>query len=313
MPNYQKKYHNIFLIFILLITIHFISSCENKKNDDYSPQFSETEPFKQSLNIYVFGVHPLHNPERLFAVYQPLVDYINKNSTGYKLKLEASRNYAEFDKKLFGGELDFALPNPYQTVISIERGYNVFAKVGNDEDFRGIILIRKDSKINSFADLKGKRISYPAPTALAACMMPQWLLYENGIDVIYDIKNIYVGSQESSIMNVFYKEVDAGVTWPPPWRALLKEKPELGEALEVKWQTDTLPNNSFVAKNDMPKHTVNHIKYLLVNLHHHEEGKVILSRIETPCFEAADNNTYEPVKKFIKKFELYIRNPMEAK
>ncbi|MEZ4694041.1 MAG: PhnD/SsuA/transferrin family substrate-binding protein [Aliarcobacter sp.] len=49
----------------------------------------------------------------------------------------------------------------------------VFAKMGDDENFRGIFLVRKDSGIKNFEDLKGKKISYPAPTALAATILPQ--------------------------------------------------------------------------------------------------------------------------------------------
>ncbi len=313
MNKYQDKFkYNLSFFFIIIILVS-LCACEEQTTENYTPQYSNRPDIQQTENIYIFAVHPLHNPERLFEVYRPLVDYINKNSTGFKLKLEASRDYAEFDKKLFGSELDIALPNPYQTIVSIEKGYRVFAKMGNDNDFRGIILVRKDSDIKNISDLKGKRISYPAPTALAACMMPQWFLYENGIDVINDLKNIYVGSQESSIMNVYYKEVDAGVTWPPPWRALLKKKPELGKELEVKWQTSILPNNSFVAKTEIPAEVINHLQYLLVNLHLNDEGKKILERMETPYLEWADNNTYKPVKDFINKFELHIRNPREFK
>lgn len=88
--------------------------------------------------------------------------------------------------------------------------------MGDDDNFRGIILVRKDSGIKSVKDLVGKNISYPAPTALAATMMPQWYLHIHGINIHTDITNSYVGSQESSIMNVFLGKSAAGATWPPP-------------------------------------------------------------------------------------------------
>lgn len=49
---------------------------------------------------YIVGIHPLHNPKRLFEVYGPIVDYINAQLPGVNLKLEASTNYEDFDKKL---------------------------------------------------------------------------------------------------------------------------------------------------------------------------------------------------------------------
>ena len=64
------------------------------------------------------------------------------------------------------------LPNPYETLLAIDRGYRVFAKMGNDEDLRGLIVTRRDSGIESLADLKGRAVSFPAETALAATMLP---------------------------------------------------------------------------------------------------------------------------------------------
>ena len=122
--------------------------------------------------------------------------------------------------------------------------------MADDQNFRGIILVRKDSEIKNFSDLKNKVVSYPAPTALAATMMPQMLLYKNGIDINKDIKNIYVGSQESSIMSVFLKKSDAAPAGPPPWKAFIKKRPEIKKQVMIKWQTTALPNNGLVVRKD---------------------------------------------------------------
>jgi phosphonate transport system substrate-binding protein len=61
---------------------------------------------------------------------------------------------------------------PYQTLNSLQHGYHIFAKMGEDDRCRGIIIVRKDSNINTVADLMGKIVSFLAPTVLAATMMP---------------------------------------------------------------------------------------------------------------------------------------------
>ncbi len=204
------------------------------------------------MTKYIIGIHPLHNPKRLFEVYGPIVDFLNANMPEADFTLEASRNYEEFDRKLYSGHFDFAMPNPYQTVNSLKHGYRVFGKMADDDDFRGIILVRRDSGIKTVADLKGKAVSYPAPTALAATMMPQYYLHTHGIDVNRDIENRYVGSQESSIINVLRGHVAAGATWPVPWKTFSKENPQLASQLEVKWQTEPLQNNGWVVRKDLP-------------------------------------------------------------
>lgn len=288
--------------FVLIFTL--LMGC-NDPSPSPKLQYSDQPPFQE--NIYLFGVHPLHNPKRLFEVYQPMIDFINARLQGGKLRLEASRNYAAFDKKLFDGYFDFALPNPYQTVTSLQHGYQVFGKMADDENFRGIILIRKDSEIETVSDLKGKSVSYPAPTALAATIMPQWFLVQNGLNINHDITNHYVGSQESSIMNVYLGKTDAASTWPPPWLAFIKERPEVAEQVIVKWRTPPLLNNGLVVKKSVPKAILDQVSQSIFDLHHSAEGQKILAAMELSQYEPATNETYSRVAEFLIEFEKRVR------
>lgn len=295
-----------FLFYFSILCFFVLTSCSDDKAFSYKPGFS-----KKPSNIieveYIFGVHPLHNPQRLHEVFGPLMDYLSQNITGAKFKLEASRNYAFYDEKLYAKKFHFALPNPFQTINAVEKGYKVFGKMGDDENFRGIILVHKDSGIKKVTDLIGKAVSYPAPTALAATMMPQYYLQTHGVDVMTQLDNHYVGSQESSIMNVYLKSTVAGSTWPAPWKALSKERPELKESLQVIWETSPLPNNGLVVLPDIPKKVLEQVSQLLFHLHEHSDGKKILSAMHLSRFESADNNTYQPVRDFIKDFSEKVR------
>ncbi|MBY0431290.1 MAG: phosphate/phosphite/phosphonate ABC transporter substrate-binding protein, partial [Rhodospirillales bacterium] len=263
-------------------------------------------PAQQGRTL-VFGVHPLHNPRRLFQVYQPLVERINSHLDSTRIRLEASRNYAEFEKKLTDRYFHFALPNPYQTMLGESSGYRVFGKMGDDEQFRGIIIVRKDGGIVVPEDLRGKAVSYPAPTALAATMLPQRFLHSHGLDVRKDIENRYVGSQESSIMNVYLGLTAAGATWPPPWLAFVKERPEIAQHLEVKWRTASLVNNSLMARDDVPSELVDRVGQVIFALHETTEGRGILAAMELSRFEPATQQAYQPVRDFLTRFERDIR------
>ncbi len=291
---------------ILFIIAFSLTACDNSKSTNYVPKYGET-PAGEATH-YVIGIHPLHNPQRLHEVFGPVAELLTEKIAGAEFEIEASRNYAAFDKKLYSGKFELALPNPYQTILSLKHNYRVFGKMGDDDNFRGIILVRKDSPINEVTDLKGKAVSFPAPTALAATMMPQYYLHENGLDVNRDIEIKYVGSQESSIMNVFLGNVAAGATWPPPWKALSKERPRLLDELEVKWETGPLPNNGLVARVDVPRNIVDQVSAILFNLHKSETGRAILERMELTQFESATDKTYQPVNEFLKKFNLKVRN-----
>ena len=294
------------LVFVMIFLSMTLMSCDQKQAEEYSPVYS-VMPLESGEREFILGIHPLHNPKRLHEIFGPIAEYLSKNIDGVSFKIEASRNYAAYDKKLYSRKFHFALPNPFQTVNSLKHGYIVFGKMADDENFRGIFLVRKDSNIKEVTDLKGHAVSFPAPTALAATMMPQYYLQQHGLNVMKDIDIKYVGSQESSIMNVMLGNTKAGATWPPPWRALSKERPELAKELMVIWQTSHLPNNSLVVRDDIDKNIVIKVKELLLNLHKNQQEKKWLAKMELSKFEDATNDTYKPVISFLKKFDKEVR------
>ncbi len=283
----------------------FTASINSKSTATYQPTFTKQNP--SSSISYIVGIHPLHNPKRLFEVYAPLIDLFKTAVPEVTFILESSRNYDEFDKKLYAGHFDFAMPNPYQTINAMKHGYHVFAKMGDDQDFRGIILVRADSNINQLSDLKGKKVAYPAPTALAATLLPQYYFQTHGLNTNTDIENLYVGSQESVIMNVLNRKVEAGATWTLPWNAFLEKEPQLARQLKVGWETESLINNSWMARENMSPEIIEKLNTVLLNLPKTHEGQSILATIPISKFEAANDDTYDPIKMFISKFSQTVR------
>lgn len=293
---------------IAMVGLLWLGACSKPEQPAYQPEVGGGEsPAKRE---YVVGIHPLHNPQRLLEVYGPIVEYINHRMPEVRFRLEASHNYEEFENKLYAGHFAFAMPNPYQTIRSLKHGYRVFGKMGDDQMFRGIILVRRDAGIREVADLKGKAVSYPAATALAATLLPQHYLHTHGIDVNHDIENRYVGSQESSIMNVFRGHVAAGATWPVPWKAFTQEHPEMARQLEVKWETGTLPNNGWVVRRDIPQPLAGQFSRLLLGLQENAEGRAMLAKLPISRFEPASDATFQPVRDFLRDFSAKVR-PVE--
>ncbi|MFT5550391.1 MAG: phosphonate transport system substrate-binding protein [Candidatus Azotimanducaceae bacterium] len=305
MPKFPYLIQSGLKLITATLLLSVIVACEKTNESKYTPEFSSTNP--DTTVEYIFGVHPLHNPQRLFKVFGPMMQYLSDNIEDVSFRLEASRSYAAYDKKLYAKRFHFSLPNPFQTINAIDKGYRVFAKMGDDENFRGIILVRKDSGITSVTDLKGKAVSYPAPTALAATMMPQYFLQANGIDVMSELDNRYVGSQESSIMNVFLGHTAAASTWPAPWLELSQSRPELAEQLTVIWETEPLLNNGLVVLPSVPQQTVDQVSALLTNLNQHEQGRAILSNMALSKFELATNQTFQPIREFVLRFSQQVR------
>jgi phosphonate transport system substrate-binding protein len=293
-----------------LLTLCLLAAC-TPESTERPLQYSST-PTATSIPVYRLAIHPLYNPQKLSQAYQPLVDHLNGQIPGVQFELEASRDYHVYEQKFRNREPAFLLPNPWQTLQAIKAGYHVFAMAGDAEDFKGLFIVRRDSGIKSPDQLIGKSVSYPSPTALAAAIMPQYFLHTQGININRDIKNVYVGSQESSIMNVYLGKVAAAATWPPPWRLFQKTYPEEAAQLTMIWETPSLINNAVMARDDVPEDIRIKVQQALTRLQQTSEGKGILSGMETSRFLVATDDNYDIVREYIKRFEKEVR-PVEAK
>lgn len=269
------------------------------------PRYRAARPVQKEA--YAFAVHPLHNPAALTAAYLPLMDHLNRRLPGCDFGLVASKDYGDFEAKIRSQAPAFILPNPWQALQAMDVGYEVFAMAGDPEDFKGLLIVRRDSGIRAPEDLRGRIISYPAPTALAACILPQAFLQARGLDVRREITHHYVGSQESSIMNVYLKLSAAGATWPPPWRAFQKSHPVEAQALRVLAETPHLLNNAVMARRDVPAPVRAQVREALLHLHETPEGLRVLEAMGTRRFHPAGNPDYLPVRRYIERFEREVR------
>lgn len=282
---------------ILLIILFLIVGCNKEQEATYTPKAQE-QTTKKTL---IVGVHPYLNSKKMFTSYRPILDYL-ETKLGVQLILETSKDYLDYERKLYAGHFDLSLPNPYQTLLSFNYGYRAIARMKPDEVFRGIIVVRKDTHIETIVDLKGQKVSFPAPTALAATMMPLAFLAEQGLDIHNDIEKKFVGSQYSSIMNVYSKDTIAGATWPPPWESWKKENPHKAKELTVKWETKHLINNGFVVKQELHGELVKKLQRSLLAMDSEKVGKELLVQAGFEGFALATNNDFEIVQMFMNHY-----------
>jgi phosphonate transport system substrate-binding protein len=302
----QRHYVVQFLLVILLT-----AACDSSPPPASGPEYG-SGPADTVKPLYHLAIHPLHNPKKMAEAYQPLIDHLNANIEEAVFVLEASRDYQAYERKFRARTPEFLLPNPWHTLEAIKMGYRVIAMAGDAEDFKGIFIIRKDSDVQNPSELKGKVVSYPSHTALAACIMPQYFLYQQGLDINQDITNVYVGSQESSIMNAYLGKSAVGATWPPPWRLFQKDHPTEASQLKLIWETPPLMNNSVMARDDIQEALRDKVLTLLLTLDETPAGQNILSGMETARFHAADDASYDKVRDYVAVFEQKVR-PVERK
>lgn len=269
-------------------------------------------PAKES--VFIFGPHPYSNPQDVFEDYEPIMRYLERKLPGTRFQVEASKNYADYEAKLAAQRFHFSLPNPYQTVFSLEHGYRVIAKMTPDEDFRGLIVARIDKNIHTAQDLSGKTLCFPSATAVAATMLPLLYLQEvQGVAVKQDIRIRYVGSQFSSLLNAYTGEATACGTTVRFWRTWSKENPDKASQMRVIWKTEPLPHNAIIARSDVDPKLAQQVASVLAGMDQDKDLDQQQFKVDQQHFELAGNASYKPMQDFLRRYDRAIGLPQAMK
>lgn len=289
---------------LLFGCVALLAGCGKTAEDQYSPRYANTVNDK---TVYRFAILPQYNPQLLTRLYTPFMDYLSAHLPNATFVMEASTTFNAFEQKITQRDTPFVLANPYHTLLGIQSGYSVFAKQTDDQEFHGLLLVRRDSPIHSVADVRGKKIAYPSPSAVAAAMLPQAFLQDHGIDVLHDTQTEYVGSQESTILALSLGQVDVAASWPPAWQAFQQLHPQQAAGIKVMWETSNLPSNSLMARNDVAPDLVRQLRQVILDMPSNPQGRAVLKQMLTHSFTSASNASYEPMRQFVRHFNRKVR------
>ncbi|OQX16722.1 MAG: hypothetical protein BWK76_11140 [Desulfobulbaceae bacterium A2] len=257
---------------------------------------------------FIFGIHPYANPQTMLADYAPVMRYLEQWLPGTRFVVEASKDYADYEEKLVRRRFHFSLPNPYQTVLAMDHGYRVIAKMTPDENFRGLFVARTESPLKKPQDLVGRTVCFPSATAVAGTMLPLLFLHQQGV-ALETLKIKYVGSQDSSILTAFAGDAAACGSTVRFYGNWAGRNPEQAQQMQILWRTDSLPHNGVVARDDLPATLVDRVARALAGMDRDTDLDQGQFKKDQHHFELASDGTYQPMRDFLRTYDEVIGLP----
>ena len=184
-----------------------------------------------------FGIVPQQSASQLAEVWVPLMRHLSEQ-TGHDIRFATAKDIPTFEACLAAGAYDVAYMNPYHyTTFSKTNGYRAFARQANKK-LKGILVVRKDSDIDSLEDLDGQTLAFPSPAAFGASVIPRAIMQGKGIS----IEPKYVRSHDSVYRSVASGLFPAGggVT-----RTLGNIPQDLRDQVRVLYETDAFTPHAF--------------------------------------------------------------------
>ena len=246
------------------------------------------------------AILPLYSAITLFERFDPLMRYLSKK-TGHEFKLVIPKDFEEFFEIIGQGKVEFSYSNPYIYIQLAEKGLlKAFANTVLKETgdiFRGIIITHMDSSIEKLNDLRGKNVMIVSFRSAGGFLAQKLYLYENGIDVLKDLKLIDGKRQEEVILNVYGKKADAGFVRESALD-VLREEIDLGR-IRVLARTPYIANWPFAATKKADEKITKLVRNSLLELRDRET----LSAAQITGFKPADDSDFDNLRAWIGKHE----------
>ena len=270
---------------------------------DYAPLYGPSPIVPNTIPQYSFGVPAIRHARSLWDRYALLIEALNRGSAGFTLKLESAQTPDTYDAKLRGRVFDFAIVDPYQVLVAENLGYAVIARTGKPDRIRGVIVTARQGDLHRVADLRGRSIAFTNSTALAATLLNEYGLRENGLDVRKQATVLYTHSPETSLLSVSIKRVDAAAVSQADWEGFGRDHPASAAQLTLLWQSDDLSGPAVMASGSVAPAHVQSLRAALTQLGAQPKGLEALHSAGISEFEPGDSVSYDDVWDFLQRYQ----------
>ena len=113
-----------------------------------------------------------------------------------------------------------------------------------DSKYQSMIIVRKNSKIKSIKDLKGKKIAIQDPTSTSGYILPVAELYKKGINVVKDDNLVNVKGHDQGVVSVLNGDTDAAFVFKDARNLVAKDEPNVFKEVKPIYFTKKVPNDT---------------------------------------------------------------------
>ena len=197
---------------------------------------------------------PDEAPTELARKAAPLVRYL-EGKLAMKVEFTPVSDYAAAVEALVNKQVDVAWFGGFTFVQANARsGGKIIPLVQREEDekFRSV-FITADPTLKTLADLKGRTLSFGAPSSTSGHLMPRSFLLEAKVDPDKDLKRVaFSGAHDATIAAVAAGKVDAGALNISVWDKFVADKKVDTAKVYVFYTTPPYFDYNWSVHADMP-------------------------------------------------------------
>ncbi|MFA7382547.1 MAG: phosphate/phosphite/phosphonate ABC transporter substrate-binding protein [Desulfurivibrionaceae bacterium] len=246
----------------------------------------------------VFSTHPFANPAAVHKTFQPLIEYLRRE-TGLAIRLKIAPSYTAHVTTVGLGQADLAFvgPSPYVRIKDKFGGVELLARLRMEDDIsdKVVVVCRAAAPFKSLAELKGKTFAFGDPQSYGSHYLPRWMLRNSGVPVGLLAAYDYVKSHDNVILSVLHGDFDAGGVRLDVYRKYA-DRP-----LRVLAGPFLTPPHAIICRASLPQDLRDKLRQSLLAL----RDRKVLERIDPAmqAFEQVTDSDFTQARQVIKVIE----------
>lgn len=257
--------------------------------------------FKEPKEL-IFGINPALSPESMKKMYLPAINSFCEN-LGYIPHVIITPDYTSLADNLLEGIVDIAWFSPLAYVDAADRGVIiplVSPLVNGSATYKGYIITKKGSGVNSLADIKGKRMAFVDKKSASGYAYPRMMLWKEGIDPDRDLKEtVFLGSHNRVIESVLASEMSVGATYSEAIEDAQKHHLPI-EQLSFLAETEPIPKDCLAANSHFDADTIARLQQGFTELATTPRGGESLTHSPIKGFVPVTTEVYDIVREVSK-------------
>lgn len=205
-------------------------------------------------NTLVFTYTPVEDPAVYEKVFSPFTQHLAQCTGKRVVFYQVQSNAAEIEA-MRSGRLHVGGFSTGPTAFAVNiAGAVPFAVKGDEKDWQGynlIVVVKKDSPIQSMADLRGKKVAHTSPSSNSGNLAPRALFPGLGVKPDQDYKVLYSGKHDQSILGVRSGDYDAAPVASDVFHRMAVRGQIKEDEFRIVWRSQKFPTSSFAYAHDL--------------------------------------------------------------
>lgn len=279
----MTKIKKFILAFFMLLLAAGVTACSNKKA-------TSSSSYPKSLNVQFV---PSVGANKLQARAKPMEKLLSKR-LGIPVHVSMSTDYNGLVEAMKSKKVDVGfLPSDAYIMAHKQGAANLLLKAERYgikqpggvatkklvTSYRGEILVKKDSKIKTWKDLKGKSISVQDVTSDSGYVFPVAELKQKGLDVTKSCKIVSVKGADQGVLNVLNGDTDAAFVFEDARNVVKNDEPKIMNQVIPIYFTKAIPNDTVSVVPNMPKAFQQKLAQAFIDISKTKQGKHIIESV----------------------------------